>query len=301
MRKRNTIILCCAAGLLACLLSLSGCGASAQGSSGGASSPDASISTDPGPDVSGSASLPEDNSSSSGAASSSQPDGSEQEPDSAPYDFSSPVPASDPVDNSYFQDAAFIGDSRTDGFLIYSGIGCGENLTSNGLSIFKLEEKKAFTIDGTKYTLLDALGRQQYGKVYISLGINELGYYDDQGFYEAYCQTIDLIRQCQPHAVIYIQGLIPLNEDVIAQTGGASYLKNDHLLIYNDLMKQVAEEKQVAFLDLNPYFAGEDGQLPAEASTDGIHLRKAYCEQWLEYLKAHTVSYETLYGTEESA
>ena len=217
------------------------------------------------------------------------------------YDFSQPVPESEPVDNSYFEDAVFIGDSRTDGFMLYSGIGCGTNLTSNGLSIFEVTEKKAFTIDGTKYTLLDALGRQQYGKVYISLGINELGYYDDQGFYEAYCQTIDLIRQCQPHAVIYIQGLIPLNEDVIAQTGGASYLKNDHLLIYNDLMKQVAEEKQVAFLDLNPYFAGEDGQLPAEASTDGIHLRKAYCEQWLEYLKAHTVSYETLYGTEESA
>ena len=217
------------------------------------------------------------------------------------YDFSQPVPEREPVDNSYFEDAVFIGDSRTDGFMLYSGIGCGTNLTSNGLSIFEVTEKKAFTIDGTKYTLLDALGRQQYGKVYISLGINELGYYDDQGFYEAYCQTIDLIRQCQPHAVIYIQGLIPLNEDVIAQTGGASYLKNDHLLIYNDLMKQVAEEKQVAFLDLNPYFAGEDGQLPAEASTDGIHLRKAYCEQWLEYLKAHTVSYETLYETEEDA
>ena len=49
------------------------------------------------------------------------------------------------MDNSYFEDAAFVGDSRTDGFMIYSGIGCGENLTSNGLSIFKLAEKKAIT------------------------------------------------------------------------------------------------------------------------------------------------------------
>lgn len=46
------------------------------------------------------------------------------------------------MDNSYFEDAAFVGDSRTDGFMIYSGIGCGENLTSNGLSIFKLERKR---------------------------------------------------------------------------------------------------------------------------------------------------------------
>lgn len=211
------------------------------------------------------------------------------------YDFSQPVPESEPVDNSYFEDAAFIGDSRTDGFLIYSGIGCGENLTSNGLSIFKLAEKKAITIDGTQYTLLEALKLKQYGKVYLSLGVNELGYHNDQGFYDSYCQAIDMIRESQPNAVIYIQGLIPLNEDVIAETGGSSYLKNDHLLVYNDLMKKAAEEKQVAFLDLNPAFVGEDGQLPREASKDGIHLRKAYCEQWLEYLKTHTVSYETLY------
>ena len=66
-------------------------------------------------------------------------------------------------------------------------------------------------------------------QVYLSLGVNELGYYDDQGFYDAYCKAIDDIRACQPNAVIYIQGLIPLNEDVIAQSGGPSYLTNEHL------------------------------------------------------------------------
>ena len=218
-------------------------------------------------------------------------------PEAAPtYDFSQPAPASEAVDNSYFEDAAFVGDSRTDGFMIYSGIGCGKNLTSNGLSIFKLAEKKAITIDQTQYTLLEALELEEYGKVYLSLGVNELGYHNDNGFYEAYCQAIDMILQSQTKAVIYIQGLIPLNEEVIAETGGASYLKNDHLQTYNDLMKQVAEEKQVVFLDLYSQFAQEDGQLPREASTDGIHLRKAYCEQWLDYLKTHTVSYEQLYG-----
>lgn len=220
-------------------------------------------------------------------------------PEKTGYNFSKPVPESPAVENDYFKDAAFIGDSRTDGFLIYSGIGNGENLTSNGLSIFKLKDKKALTIDGVKYTLLEALKLKQYGKVYLSLGVNELGYYDDQGFYEAYCQAIDSIRACQPNAVIYIQGLIPLNEKAIAAAGGASYLKNDHLLIYNDLMKQVAEEKQVAFLDLNPEFTGADGQLPEDASKDGVHLKKAYCQQWLEYLKTHTVSYETLYPNQE--
>lgn len=215
------------------------------------------------------------------------------------YDFSQPVPENEPVDNTYFEDAAFVGDSRTDGFLIYSGIGCGENLTSNGLSIFKLAEKKAIKRDGVPYTLLEALALKEHGKVYLSLGINELGVYDDEGFYQAYCSAIDAIRAAQPNAVIYIQGLIPLNEDAIQAKGGAEYLKNDHLLVYNDLMKKAAQEKQVAFLDLNPEFTDENGQLPADASKDGVHLKSDYCKQWLEYLQTHTVDFETLYPDTE--
>ena len=211
------------------------------------------------------------------------------------YDFSQPVPESEAVDNSYFADAAFVGDSRTDGLLIYSGVGCGENLTSNGLSIFKLAEKKAIKRDGVSYTLLEALELKEYGKVYLSLGVNELGIYNDEGFYQAYCAAIDAIRASQPNAVIYIQGLIPLNEEVVKSKGGKDYLRNDHLLIYNDLMKKAAQEKQVVFLDLNPYFADETGSLPAEATGDGVHLKGAYYKQWLEYLKCHTVEYDTLY------
>lgn len=268
------------------------------------SNPDVSVSA-PGPDQS---QLPDQ---SGGADQSQIPDQSQtpvQTPDpdqslqangnkTAGYDFASSVPESEAVENSYFADAAFVGDSRTDGFMIYSGIGQGDNLTSNGLSIFQLSDKtkKTLKIKDQKYSLVEALSMKKYGKIYLSLGVNELGYYDDEGFYKAYLNAIDTIRELQPQAVLYIQGLIPLNEDVIAATGGRSYLKNDHLRIYNDLMKKAAEEKQVAFLDLAPYFAGPDGQLPADASKDGVHLKADYCKKWLEYLKVHTVSYETLY------
>ena len=228
-----------------------------------------------------------------------EPEGPEpeppSEPETPPYDFTQPAPASEAVDNSYFDDAAFVGDSRTDGFMIYSGIGTGKNLTSNGLSIFKLEEKKALKIDGQDYTLLEALALEEYGKVYLSLGVNELGYYDDEGFYQSYCTAIDEIRKVQPNAVIYIQGLIPVNEGEIAATTGRTYLNNDHLRVYNGLMRQAAQEKQVVFLDLYQEFVDGEGQLPAGASKDGVHLYKEYCVQWLDYLKTHTVDFDTLY------
>ena len=205
------------------------------------------------------------------------------------YDYTLPAPEREGVEKDYFADAAFIGDSRTDGFMIYSGIGCGTNLTSNGLSIFKLESKKALKIGGEKYTLLEALSQKQYGKVYLSLGVNELGVYDDDGFYQAYLSAIDAIRASQPQAIIYIQGLIPLNEEDVAASGGPDYLKNDRLRVYNELMFQAAQEKQVVFLDLYTAFADENGSLPTGASRDGVHLKKDYCQQWLAYLQTHTV------------
>jgi len=212
------------------------------------------------------------------------------------YDFSQPAPESPAVELDYFDDAAFVGDSRTDGFLIYSGIGRGKNLTSNGLSIFKLDTKKALTINKKKYTLLEALALGEYGKVYFSLGINELGYFDDEGFYQGYLHAVDAIREAQPNAVIYIQGLIPINEAQVSRP----YFTNERVRNYNDIMRRVAEEKQVVFLDLYSAFADENGELPAQASKDGVHLYSQWCRDWLTYLQTHTVDYDTLYPALEN-
>ena len=239
----------------------------------------------------------------SGAGSASGPDVStfqdppkvSDEPKAPPYDFSQPVPEREPVENSYFDDAAFVGDSRTDGFMLYSGIGTGENLAANGVSIFRLAERKSLTIDGEKYTPLEALALKQYGKIYIALGVNELGYNNDKGYYEKFCAAIDEVRRVQPNAVIYIQGLIPVNEAQYLAATGHDYLTNDHLRIYNQLMQQVAEEKKVAYVNVYEAFADENGSLPEGYSRDGVHLYKESCQQWLEYLRTHTVEFDTLY------
>lgn len=216
-------------------------------------------------------------------------------PKTPPYDFSQPVPERGAVENSYFDDAAFVGDSRTDGFMLYSGVGTGDNLAANGVSIFKLAERKSLTIGGEKYTPLEALALKQYGKVYIALGVNELGYNNDKGYYNKFCAAIDEIRRLQPNAVIYIQSLIPVNEKQYLDSTGHDYLTNDHLRIYNDLMRQVAEEKKVAYVDVYSAFADENGSLPEEDSRDGVHLHKESCQRWLEYLKTHTVDFDVLY------
>ena len=58
---------------------------------------------------------------------------------------------------------------------------------------------------------------------------------------------------------------------------------------YNTLIKAMAKEKGVIFLNVSESVADANGYLPADAATDGVHLKKSYCALWLEYLKNNAV------------
>lgn len=221
------------------------------------------------------------------------PEPSQPEPSPGPYDFSQPVPEGAAVEIGYFADAAFVGDSRSEGFYLY-GVKRGKNLSSSGLSVFNLAQKKNFSCNGTRCTALEVLSANEYAKIYLGFGINELGYINADAFYQAYCDIIDAVRACQPQAVVYAQTIAPVNEGRVAATGGAGHLNNDRVRLYNDLIRKAAAEKQLPLLDIYSALA-VDGSLPADASRDGVHLTGDYCRKQLEYLKTHTVSFDALY------
>ena len=85
----------------------------------------------------------------------------------AEIDYSSAVPQGDAADGeTWFQDAVFIGDSRTDGFHLYSGVKGGTYLVHTGLTVFDVNAGKAVLGSGEdKYSVLSALKQKQYGKV----------------------------------------------------------------------------------------------------------------------------------------
>ena len=47
----------------------------------------------------------------------------------------------------------------------------------------------------------------------------------------------------------------------------------------------MAKEENVTYLDVQSALVDNQGHLPEDASTDGIHLDVEYCEKWLDYLK----------------
>lgn len=209
-------------------------------------------------------------------------------PTAAPApDFSQPVPESSPVDESFLDDAVFIGDSRTEGLLLYTGLTNTTGYTYKGLMVDTVFTKQVINQNGQLMTVMDAMKHTQFSKVYIMLGINELGWAYPNLFIEKYKEIIDQIRTINPNATIYVQEIFPVTQQV---SDTHSYITNEKIAQYNQMLLDMSREKKVYYLQVSQAVTDSQGVLPQEAASDGIHLSPAYCRKWLDYLLCHTVS-----------
>ena len=219
------------------------------------------------------------------------------EPTPAPFDFSQPAPATEAVDMEYFSDALFIGDSRTDGLQLYSGVKGADFYSYKGLTVFETDSRKIVDLNGTSYSVVEALEKgPQYAKIYISLGVNELGYFDDQAFHDTFASFLQKVKQYQPDAVIYLENLVPVNPDKCKANNQPYYVNNDRVADYNAIYPKLAEEERVVFLDVASALSDENGILPADATVDGVHFTKDYYKTWLAFLMEHTVDAEVYHA-----
>ena len=212
------------------------------------------------------------------------------------FDFTQPAPETAAVEDDWFSDAVFIGDSRTDGLRLYSGIRGADFLAYKSLMIFHVVgndkvDRKAVPLNGVgdKKTVLEWLDEKRYAKVYLMFGVNELGYGDDAAFTDAFSRTVDEIQARQPEAVVYIQSLVPIEPEKAYKTNPAAWLNNDNVARYNELLRQVCADKGVVYVDVAAARTEEGGGLPPEGTTDGIHFTRSWYEKWYAYLKTHTV------------
>lgn len=219
-----------------------------------------------------------------------------------PYTLGTALSEGETVDDSWFEDAVFLGDSRTEGLQLYSGITTGTFFWEWGMSVFKVDDTghRKVAVNGENMTLMEALSTGTWNKVYIMLGINDLGY-PAQSYQKALAEVVDQVREIQSDAVIYLQTMPPVNESMAQANGIAYYINNENVKAFNEAITQVAQEKQVVLLDTASCLTDSQGQLPADMSSDGVHFKKAGYQTWLEYLKCHTISQEDYQAAREAA
>lgn len=192
------------------------------------------------------------------------------------------IDSSNYIKDDDFADAAFIGDSRTVGLQMNTDKPKASFYASIGLNIDSALTDSAITLDnGEKGKVLDAMKQRQFGRIYIMFGINELGWPYPDIFEEKYEELINQIRKVQPDAKIYVQSILPVS--YLAANTNAVFT-NENINNFNKYVKQAAENTDAVYLDVGSYFKDENGSLPVEASTDGIHFIREYCQEWINYL-----------------
>ena len=226
-------------------------------------------------------------SSSSEASSSSEE--SSSEPENSAVAFGQPVPESERVTSAYFDDAVFIGDSLTTGIQLYNILPDTTVLASVGININNIFTNEVINDgNGGQQTILDAAKDIQPAKIYTMLGTNGLKGLGPQETVRYYRQLVQQLKADHPDSIIYVQSLMPINEEIFAANYGYE-LTNAEIDECNELLMQMAGEEEVYFVNCAEAIKDENGELPAEFTTDGLHFRGEYYNKWIDYLKEHTV------------
>ncbi len=181
-------------------------------------------------------------------------------------------------DISYFDDALFIGDSRTVGIQEYGTFTNSDFFCSIGMMASNIDSQN---INGQSFDQL--IDSKQYGKVYVMLGINEVGN-DFQFTLTKYRAIIEKLKAHQTNATIYIQANLH-----VSAASETNVINNDNIDYLNSLFAGLADNKKVFYIDINELYDDENGNLTASYTSDGIHPLAAYYKQWCEWLCQKTV------------
>ncbi len=190
------------------------------------------------------------------------------------------------VDESYFDDALFIGDSRTVGLSEYSNWKNPVYYADVGLTVYHVFDKEIAKVNGETMNIDQALQRQKFGKIYIMLGINELGRGTTETFAAKYSQVIGRIRELQPDAIIFIEGIMGVSKK---KSDSDPIFNNKNIQERNAAIESLADNSSVYYIDVNQVIMDGSGGIPSEYTFDNVHLKAAYYSIWTNYLMEHGV------------
>ncbi|WP_345955489.1 GDSL-type esterase/lipase family protein [Mucilaginibacter sp. PAMB04168] len=122
-------------------------------------------------------------------------------------------------------------------------------------------------------------------KIFLLIGINDLF---RKLPYEVtvsnYKRIISAVRTKSPKTKLYIQSVLPINEDMLKQPYAAG--RNAMVLELNKRIEALATTEKIPFINLHPLFLDAEGKLKRELTLDGVHLKPKAYVTWIEYLKS---------------
>lgn len=183
-------------------------------------------------------------------------------------------------------DALFIGDSRTVGLMEYAGIDGADYFCTVGMSVYNIHKKPVSVPNVGKVTLTELLNSKKYGKIYIMLGINEVGYKFSNTI-EKYSELIEFVKSKQSDAVIFIQANLHVTK---SRSDSDKVVNNTAINGLNAELAKLADGKSKFYLDANILFDDKTGGLSSDKSEDSTHLYAKYYSEWGKWIIRQTAS-----------
>ena len=159
----------------------------------------------------------------------------------------------------------------------YAGLPNADYLCRTGLTVWSAAEDAEFP---GGQTLAQALSGKHYGKVYMMLGINELGTGSAESWAAQYKVLLDQVRSLQPDAIVFLQAIFHTTQE----KSDSTFYTNSTINARNTELQKLADGVNVFFVDCNPVFDDSSGALRADYSGDGVHVKAAYYPLWRDYL-----------------
>lgn len=212
------------------------------------------------------------------------------------YVFGTPVPASDPVPTSWFDDAAFVGDSVSQGLELYQNstgaLGKATMLCSrsfNAINALLPVSSSSLhpTYQGVKRPLEDNIKACGAKKVYIMLGINGLTYSTDYTLERLETMVNNIVKK-NPNVKIIMESITPMtNNSTLTQSG----YTNSRINQYNERIKKLCAKHKWYYVDVGAALKDSTGAMRTDFCSDnyemGIHVNFDACAAWVKYLKTH--------------
>lgn len=167
------------------------------------------------------------------------------------------------VDNNYL----FLGDSITEQYdlkeyyedypVVNSGV--SGDYTS---SIVKDMKKRVYDYNPSKVFLLIGINDLRKGKDVSEIVSNTK-------------EIIKLIKENRPYSEIYLESIYPINktdDDKISDSVKDIEFDNEKIIEVNDLLKDLAKDEKITYVDLYNKLIDADGNLNISYTKDGLHI-----------------------------
>lgn len=170
--------------------------------------------------------------------------------------------------------------------IVFLGNSITERGTWNELIQGKIVSNRGIGGDNTFGVLsrLNAIVETKPEKIFLMIGANDLAgrRLPVEVVLSNYTQIVDKIIKGSPKTKLYIQSVLPIDEDMIPRFKGRSVFIRQ----FNEELKALAVKKKVTYVNLHDQFKDETGKIKPELTNDGIHLTPLAYTIWVKHLQS---------------